>query len=380
MTTGYIPKTIRYIVQPASVITPKIKYLKPGESPEEIKVASTWVGDADIKKTSENALRRHGFGQPGNEGVKNIELPNSEIPYIEIYDTGYKGEYRGRVLDRFYVGIRQIVIDEALVYGEVRDGKIIGPFVWANSGGMNLVKVGSKLHMEIIEAGTRRYKNKLKDDEIELGKIYLDRQGNRHAYVGEFWLIENSRAYDRSAQGYTDTLRWRNARFFVSPGRADKFEDMFSPREPDESGNYRHASTSLDWLVQKSAYSCPKLIGKPVGEFSIPEDFTTKIREMAKIEAEAHYAGALAMRQQQNRAVPDNVRRDAFLGQISHLTFRRPDERPEFNLPMLPELPPVPTNINPPPGGVHKIDDDPIELPDDIGLDPDDVPEEEDDE
>jgi len=143
MTTGYFPKNVRYVSKQMTTITPGVRYCAPGEEPETIKVAPTRVVDAANGKTSENARKwaqgYHYGNNPNPPPIKDVELPNTDIPYIEILEEGYKGEFQGRILDRFYVTVRPQVIYEALVYGEVKDGKIMGPFVWANSGGMNLV-------------------------------------------------------------------------------------------------------------------------------------------------------------------------------------------------------------------------------------------------
>lgn len=369
MTTGYIPKTIRYVSRPAVVITPLTKYLKPGEEPEEIKVAPTKVVDAANSKTSANALRWAGEGQTGVV-FKNVELPNREIPFIEIFEGGYKGEFQGRILDRFYVTIRPDVIYEALVFGEVRDGKIMGPFIWANSGGMNLVKKGSKLHREIELAQDRRYKKVIKAEKLVEGAIYLDRHGNRHAYLGEFAFCVDNRTYNNITRQYDSRLSWTKSQFFVSPSAGHElFEDFFSSKEIEDPANRYEKATHLDWLNHASEYRSPKVIGEPVGTFDIPADITARIRAMAAAEAERRYEATVAYNQQYNRGDTGKIKSASYLAHLTGLTFRRADEPMIEQIVHLPELPPAPVLSATVSTSVRvAIDDPPLELPDDMGI------------
>lgn len=196
--TGYIPERIKYVQRPPREVSDywEHDWLTPEELRRKgVMVSEAFPIDATNKKTLETAMRwakgRYNYDPKAKEIEPKItEVPNDPIPTVEVVSLDIRSEggraWKVLIHGTYYVDLREDVLLDSLRNGEgVVRGELTGPFVWCLVGShMKLVRVGSKLHDAVIEAGERRDSKNVTGAALKAGDIYENRKGEKFVFLG----------------------------------------------------------------------------------------------------------------------------------------------------------------------------------------------------
>ena len=140
----------------------------------------------DVSTTSENTRSKH-FNR--SQGVTTIELENApfEICLVKYDWYDKNGYYRAITSHDFYVDIRApVLVDTILSCGVEKGGKIPAQFVWGriNNGGLQLIRVGSKLHISILDYMKRLTMMPVSVSNLKDGGIYRGKKKRDRVLIG----------------------------------------------------------------------------------------------------------------------------------------------------------------------------------------------------
>jgi hypothetical protein len=186
MKIGSIPTNIVYIYSNVRTI-------------DKQEVYPAFISDACNKKTIETGKKwaewKNYYKPDEQHGIFEFETSNDSITKIQILSLEKRG--RGgrayKVLvhsDKlFYVDLREdVLMDVILEVGIDKKGFLKGSFIWACvDSEMKLIRVGSKLHKEMVDS-TSLAKQKITKSKLEVGGVYSNKQ-KIAVYCGNFTTL-----------------------------------------------------------------------------------------------------------------------------------------------------------------------------------------------
>lgn len=340
--TGYIPPRIKYVQRAPREVSDYWEH--DWLTPEELRrkgvlVSEAFPIDATNKKTLETAMswagRRNYYDKGPEIAPKITEVANDPIPTLEIVSLDIRSEggraWKVLIHGTYYVDLREDVLLDSLRNGSgVVRGELTGPFVWCIVGShMKLVRVGSKLHDAVIEAGERRDSKNVTGAALKAGDIYENRKGEKFVFLG---LVDSDR--------YEVTNEDERRRHYSSSNFVPHFKKVEersiqlwgglagywkSPQElfkvQERHANSGSAGTNLYHIttVKKKA-----VVGK-TGSMKLPADYIEKIRELALLEIRAR--AAYVVKQEEERRARGLTRSDYNVGLYSRaVPYRNVEE------------------------------------------------------
>lgn len=294
--SGYIPDRLKYVQRAPSEVRMyrEDKYMEDDEPKEApISLRETFVVDATNEKTLKTAREWAGARMTYQEntfrledpvGMSITELPNDPIPALELVTLEVRGEggraWKVLVHGQHYVDLREDPMLDALRHGPgVRNGEILGPWVWACfSGQMKLVRVGSRMHRAAVEAGKLRVTKPSSVGELVMGGIYANKKNEQAVFLGvcRTTTFELRNADKRSTYGdkwvprYDRFSHQGQLWFKIGPNGFQGFERTHEPAK----GMWETGSLTM---VGK------RTVVKKVGEVPVPEDYLAQIRASAVV-------------------------------------------------------------------------------------------------
>lgn len=122
---------------------------------------------------------------------KEIRLPNKpftvQVVGLDIRDQGGRA-YKVIDTEGHLFDLREDMLFESLMkFGALPDGHLSCEFLWCVSNhSMKLIREGSVLHQQMLEAGNRREKKVLDSSELIPGKVYQSKGLNKKLFLG--WI------------------------------------------------------------------------------------------------------------------------------------------------------------------------------------------------
>jgi hypothetical protein len=186
---GSIPEKLIYVYSKSTCIDGELVYptfIADANKPKTIETGTNW---AEIKEWDKN-----------NSGisVSKLEVNNSPVSKIRISSLEKRGR-GGRAYkviitlpnksELFYVDLREdVLMDTILEKGIDEKGILKGEFIWARvDTDMKLIRVGSKLHEEMIQS-TKLNSVKISKSKLEIGGVYSNKHHTK-VYLGEFTTV-----------------------------------------------------------------------------------------------------------------------------------------------------------------------------------------------
>lgn len=186
---GSIPEKLIYVYSKSTCIDGELVYptfIADANKPKTIETGTNW---AEIKEWDKN-----------NSGisVSKLEVNNEPVSKIRISSLEKRGR-GGRAYkviitlpnksELFYVDLREdVLMDTILEKGIDEKGILKGEFIWARvDTDMKLIRVGSKLHEEMIQS-TKLNSVKISKSKLEVGGVYSNKHHTK-VYLGEFATI-----------------------------------------------------------------------------------------------------------------------------------------------------------------------------------------------
>jgi hypothetical protein len=113
--------------------------------------------------------------------------PISELKVVELERRTQGGRaYKVVHYGGYLVDMREDVIMDVIFNAGIDEGGVLkGEFVWARHGSeMKLVRVGSQLHKDLVEATNRKKEKKISNKDLVVGGIYETAGGSKAVYLG----------------------------------------------------------------------------------------------------------------------------------------------------------------------------------------------------
>lgn len=192
MISGNIPEKI-------TILTRK-EEIKDGE-----KVIPAFISDATNEKTLETGrtwAKRYCHNNNFN-GAEHVDRENKGVAGYRILDLEVRSEggraYKVVSPEGFYIDLREdVLLDTIQEVGISPGGVLNGTYLFATVGSqMKLVREGSALHTELIEATTRRNSKKISAKDLEVGGVYATVGGDKFVFGGFVDTIDVKHKWER---------------------------------------------------------------------------------------------------------------------------------------------------------------------------------------
>lgn len=186
---GSIPEKLIYVYSKSTCIDGELVYptfIADANKPKTIETGTNWAEIKEWDKTNSGI------------SVLKLEVNNSPVSKIRISSLEKRGR-GGRAYkviitlpnksELFYVDLREdVLMDTILEKGIDKKGILKGEFIWARvDTDMKLIRVGSKLHEEMIQS-TRLNSVKISKSKLEIGGVYSNKRHTK-VYLGEFATV-----------------------------------------------------------------------------------------------------------------------------------------------------------------------------------------------
>jgi len=253
LSRGHIPKTLLVVTQPTELLTvtadgkdytttarPAYFIDADGATEKAIEWGVTWGHHEDDMHLPPFKRRRIEV-QPETETIPNKPFTNLRLWTIDTRAKGGRAfkfiDEQGRLFD-----VREDVFLEAVHNGEVRSpGKCVfltGQYIWVRvHASMRLARVNSITYTSLLEAGRRKDLTKIPMKELEVGTIYMKRDGEYEVYLGRarsncgklqhLCVSLRNSYYPHGPIGYQDRYEKYEAMTWQ-----EKFEERLKKRSP----------------------------------------------------------------------------------------------------------------------------------------------------
>lgn len=301
--TGYIPAQLKYVQRPPRKVVDYWEHdMWENDKPTGVMVAEAFVVDASNPRTLKTAMTwAQGYG--AERKAKVTELPNDPIASLEIVSLDIRSEggraWKALINGKYYVDLREDVLLDSLRNGEgVTKAELSGPFVWGCVGShMKLMRVGSRLHEAVVEAGKRRASADVKGSALEIGGVYENRKGEKFVYLGQvdgenYELTNEEDRYKYTGYGAKDTYiphfklsEERDMQLWCGfPSYWKSFQDFFKI----DASERRHGSAGTQLMYAKTVKK-KAVVGK-TSTVKVPDNVIEVVRDMALAEVRASIA------------------------------------------------------------------------------------------
>lgn len=188
--------------QPGTCIPPKLvavcrpEHEEPRSFTEEtVLCRSTWVTNADPKMVERAKTWARGgtwdnrktYGEPDTFEIDNEPMGTLYLVHVEHRNEGGLA-YKVVTPQGWLVDLRETEFLEAIFQGRMSpEGYITGEYVWSvSNGNMRIVRVGSQMYKDRLEAGERAKLKKIAVKDLVVGNGYRgrDKSENPHVFLG----------------------------------------------------------------------------------------------------------------------------------------------------------------------------------------------------
>lgn len=186
---GSIPEKLIYVYSKSTCIDGELVY-------------PTFIADANKSETIETGVNwaeiKEWDKKNSDVSVLKLEVNNEPVSKVRISSLEKRGRggraYKVIVTlpnksESFYVDLREdVLIDTILEKGIDKKGILKGDFIWARvNTDMKLIRIGSKLHEEMIQS-TKLNSVKISKSKLEVGGVYSNKHHTK-VYLGEFTTV-----------------------------------------------------------------------------------------------------------------------------------------------------------------------------------------------
>lgn len=258
MISGNIPEKITILTR------------KP-EKVEGQEVIPAFISDAKNEATLETGrtwARRYRYVTSKDDitGPEFVGRENKGVGGYRILDLEVRSEggraYKVVSPEGFYVDLREDVLLDTIQEVGISPGGILnGTYLFATVGSqMKLIREGSSLHSELIEATTRRNTKKISGKELEIGGVYATVGGAMFVFGGfvdtVYIKATYNRGYYHTNASYTfDTPKpMKRAQLWIDVccyNDGDKTIDEAWKGDNDKTVDYSYLYTSVDVVKEK---------------------------------------------------------------------------------------------------------------------------------
>jgi len=186
---GTIPKEIYYVISDKHTF--KLNYQTFDDiKEEEIECHITKVCDSEDSTEIRNAPFNSKIETKNNVPVNNLKIINS-------FPTSFGTHYSVLVDGTHLVEMRDDVILDVMQNSSIDDNGMINcQFIWGKVGGhLKLIRVGSKLHLDVQESHNKKFNPKISSNQLERGSIYRTRNGTTQIFIGHIRSSEYHHIY-----------------------------------------------------------------------------------------------------------------------------------------------------------------------------------------
>lgn len=186
---GSIPEKLIYVYSKSTCIDGELVY-------------PTFIADANKSETIETGVNwaeiKEWDKKNSDVSVSKLEVNNEPVSKVRISSLEKRGRggraYKVIVTlpnksESFYVDLREdVLMDTILEKGIDKKGILKGDFIWARvNTDMKLIRIGSKLHEEMIQS-TKLNSVKISKSKLEVGGVYSNKHHTK-VYLGEFTTV-----------------------------------------------------------------------------------------------------------------------------------------------------------------------------------------------
>lgn len=280
---GYIPDKI-------SIVHSGLKKIYDSVDKRELEVVPAFILDSENKKKMKTALswaRQKKYYSNKKAIPKVITKENVPFCFLQILATEYcyrKG-YLLKVIDEdgFYFNIHNEVLLEAISNDGMKKGGIFnGKFIWAViKNETKIVRVGSHLHTNLLEANKMHKSKILKQSELKPGDVCQSKSGNIGVFLGfvsgKEIKFKNNIAYSKTADYSFTEINFKKKSLWWQPSKASEdYEKNFLKTlvtKTPTSYNRNYSSWNLNYQL-KTSHVFRKIINK----INVPGDVIEQIR------------------------------------------------------------------------------------------------------
>ena len=265
---GSIPEKLIYIYSKSTCIDGEL-------------VHPTFIADANKSETIETGVNwaeiKEWDKKNSDVSVSKLEVNNEPVSKVRISSLEKRGRggraYKVIVTlpnksESFYVDLREdVLMDTILEKGIDKKGILKGDFIWARvNTDMKLIRIGSKLHEEMIQS-TKLNSVKISKSKLEVGGVYSNKHHTK-VYLGEFTTVNCIReeietkkqspllsSYDYYSHYHYD-ISYEYSFEIVKKTQIWVNESYFSEKETHSSiaGGYGKLIYNLSDLIKNQSY------------------------------------------------------------------------------------------------------------------------------
>ena len=166
----------------------------------EGEVSPAYISDAKNLKTMETGIKwvDADYGEwdpvkqrnikPDKKLTRQVPMQNTPIT-IQIVNLEHRSKggraYKVITPEGFYVDLREDVLLDTLRSSTIINGKPDCTYVWGKVGAeMKLVRIGSRLHQELLAANELDKVEKVKPEDLQVGEIWENKAGEKACFLG----------------------------------------------------------------------------------------------------------------------------------------------------------------------------------------------------
>ncbi len=208
MKQGNIPEKLTFFVRNPIKVSFHWDDVEEGEEMTNVnkeEVLPCYISDSKNKKTLESGRswaendyyyennKRKTRGIFHTFEVDNQPFTNVRIMTLEIRDQGgraYKVCADFGPLSNLYFDLREDVLLDCMIHCGISKGALLTDnFIFAKIGAsMKIIRVGSLLHMKMIDATDMKNAKPIED--LEIGGLYRNKAGDENVFMGKYWIKE----------------------------------------------------------------------------------------------------------------------------------------------------------------------------------------------
>ncbi len=264
---GSIPEKLIYIYSKSTCVDGEL-------------VHPTFIADATKSETIETGVNwaeiKEWDKKNSDVSVLKLEVNNEPVSKVRISSLEKRGRggraYKVIVTlpnksESFYVDLREdVLMDTILEKGIDKKGILKGDFIWARvNTDMKLIRIGSKLHEEMIQS-TKLNSVKISKSKLEVGGVYSNKHHTK-VYLGEFTTVNCVRKEVKTRLAYASSSFDYYGRYHYDISYEYSFEivkktqvwvneSYFSEKETHSSiaGGYGKLIYNLSDLIKNQSY------------------------------------------------------------------------------------------------------------------------------